>query len=511
MAFLPVVQRELLVASRKGSTFWSRTLSAGLLLALSAALFQAFNNNPALIGPRVLQTISVVVFLECMIAGVRYTSDCLSEEKREGTLGLLFLTNLSGLDVVLGKMIARSLSAIYNLLAVIPILALPVMIGGVTGHQVAALSTVLLVATILSLSAGAMISSRGLRERTVLIETVLFLILVAVVPRVLHDIRISKFYPFDVVGWLSPLHAFIEAGRGWVPAVTAACWTMLAMIAAFITYASWRIRRWHRDAEGLTRLDSEKRSRLNFDGSTQIRTARKYLLAQNPLLWLALRSRTSGSRVFSFALFVLLYGVFCRIAIEYHWSAGASFVLFGSYGVHALYKFMIVAETTRQLNEDRRNGALELLLSTPIPPPLFIRGQIQATARTWMPVAICLAVMNITWMTESSFQRELGFLIPCSIVLLLLDSYTLAWRALANALKGELYTRTVFRTFFQVIAPPLALIAIILAAVIGTPTSKETIQGIFVFWFIASAAFDIVLIRHSKTRLNRFRALASAI
>jgi len=91
VAFLPVVQRELLVASRKQTTFWSRTVSAGLLLAFSAALFKAYNTNRAMIGPRLLQFISVVVFLECMIAGVRYTSDCLSEEKREGTLGLLLV------------------------------------------------------------------------------------------------------------------------------------------------------------------------------------------------------------------------------------------------------------------------------------------------------------------------------------------------------------------------------------------------------------------------------------
>jgi hypothetical protein len=48
MSFLPVVQRVLLVAVRKSATFWSRTASAGLLLAFFAALFSAYSANPAI-------------------------------------------------------------------------------------------------------------------------------------------------------------------------------------------------------------------------------------------------------------------------------------------------------------------------------------------------------------------------------------------------------------------------------------------------------------------------------
>ena len=44
----------------------------------------------------------------CLLSGVWFTADCLSEEKREGTLGLLFLTDLKGYDVVLGKLVATS-------------------------------------------------------------------------------------------------------------------------------------------------------------------------------------------------------------------------------------------------------------------------------------------------------------------------------------------------------------------------------------------------------------------
>src|SRR5438094_2612698 len=68
----------------------------------------------------------------CLFPGVFLTADCLSEEKREGTLGLLFLTDLKGYDVVLGKLMATSLNAFYGLLAIFPLLALPLLLGGVS-------------------------------------------------------------------------------------------------------------------------------------------------------------------------------------------------------------------------------------------------------------------------------------------------------------------------------------------------------------------------------------------
>src|SRR5947209_10079973 len=83
----------------------------------------------ALILFRILTGASV---LYCLLSGVRSTADCLSEEKREGTLGLLFLTDLKGYDIVLGKLMATSLSGIYGVLAIVPVLAVPLLMGGIT-------------------------------------------------------------------------------------------------------------------------------------------------------------------------------------------------------------------------------------------------------------------------------------------------------------------------------------------------------------------------------------------
>src|SRR6266853_2631906 len=133
MTFLPIVGRELRVTARRRGTYWNRALSAlaAILIFGGALIFEA-QAPPKELGKHVFNILSGLFLLSSLAAGVRYTADCLSEEKREGTLGLLFLTDLQGYDVVLGKLAATSLNAIYRLVAILPVLPLPILLGGVT-------------------------------------------------------------------------------------------------------------------------------------------------------------------------------------------------------------------------------------------------------------------------------------------------------------------------------------------------------------------------------------------
>src|SRR5215207_11578411 len=105
MTFLPIVSRELRVASRRRSTYWSRSAAAATLVALGTWFFLMMRHEPAKETAYVLFGIltgSAVFY--CLFCGIRATADCLSMEKREGTLGLLFLTDLKGYYVVFRKL-----------------------------------------------------------------------------------------------------------------------------------------------------------------------------------------------------------------------------------------------------------------------------------------------------------------------------------------------------------------------------------------------------------------------
>src|SRR5436190_3632891 len=138
MTFLPIVARELRVASRKRSTYWVRTIAALAVLVLGAFFFlmlQRDQTTPHEIAQVLFGLLTGSAVLYSLFSGVGSTADSLSEEKREGTFGLLFLTDLKGYDVVLGKLAASSLNGIYGMMAVLPMMAIPLLMGGVSPAQ----------------------------------------------------------------------------------------------------------------------------------------------------------------------------------------------------------------------------------------------------------------------------------------------------------------------------------------------------------------------------------------
>src|SRR5215813_10520382 len=134
MTLLPIVGRELRVAARKRSTFWVRVTAAGVGLCIGAAclLLTTAIGSPQ-VGPALFGTLTWISIIVALSAGVFFTSDSLSEEKREGTLGFLFLTDLRGYDVVFGKLLATSLRGVFALLSIFPILAVTFVLGGIEG------------------------------------------------------------------------------------------------------------------------------------------------------------------------------------------------------------------------------------------------------------------------------------------------------------------------------------------------------------------------------------------
>src|SRR5438045_3028816 len=133
MTFLPIVGRELRTASRRRNTYWTRLFIA-LAGTIAGTWFYAlsFRFPPEWLAHHAFMGVSFLAMSYGLVSGRWFTADCLSGEKREGTLGLLFLTDLKGYDVVFGKLAATSLRGFYGLLAVLPVLAVPVLMGGVS-------------------------------------------------------------------------------------------------------------------------------------------------------------------------------------------------------------------------------------------------------------------------------------------------------------------------------------------------------------------------------------------
>jgi len=128
MTLLPIVERELRVASRRASTYWLRFFAALVILAVWLVLLVGTRPmSPAQLSQHIVTMLGSLTLGFCMLAGVFLTSDSVSSEKRHGTLGLLFLTDLRGFDIVLGKLVANSMHAFFGLLAAMPVLGVSLM------------------------------------------------------------------------------------------------------------------------------------------------------------------------------------------------------------------------------------------------------------------------------------------------------------------------------------------------------------------------------------------------
>src|SRR5205823_10766764 len=153
MNLLPLVVHEMRSAVRRPSAYRIRLSATGAAIGLSCfgLLIWSDSISAAALGHSLLEIFGWTAFVGSALAGLLLTSDCISRERREGTLGLLFLTDLRGRDVAFGKLAAKGIAPFYGLLAMFPCLAVCVIVGGVTAGEVGRLWVVPMYRLVLSL------------------------------------------------------------------------------------------------------------------------------------------------------------------------------------------------------------------------------------------------------------------------------------------------------------------------------------------------------------------------
>lgn len=170
----PVITRELRAQSRQPFTHALRLLGVGALI--TAGGWFVANNAIALnlnqnVGRDLFQFLHTALFFSICLLVPFSAADCISVERREGTLGLLFLTPLRARDIVAAKAFTHGLRALGLVLCVSPVFAIPLLLGGVTWQQVAVAVFVNLSAVCVTLGAAVIASSWNRRWMRSLLMT----------------------------------------------------------------------------------------------------------------------------------------------------------------------------------------------------------------------------------------------------------------------------------------------------------------------------------------------------
>jgi len=354
------------------------------------------------LGKSLYSILTSFIFGLCLLAGVLLTADCLSEEKREGTLGLLFLTDLRGYDVVLGKLMAMGLNAFYGLLAILPVTGLCLLLGGLTGGEFWRTNLALLNALFVSLAVGLCVSAFGRDSERVIGATLgLVLVLGAGLPLLVGLGGTLGMPPVvECCAWISPFTPFARAlepvylrqpDQYWLSLAASqlAGWFLLALASGILPY------RWQeRGAAQASHMPG--RSIWRGGGRSATRTGvRKELLQANPVLWLM----SSGANLHRLAwIIVAAWGLVVTLTMFF---APMQVGVFGLsvYGVRPfgfLLKCLVALQACRFFVEARRDGALEMLLCTPLTSWDLIRGQAIALRKSFLwPVLILLLVLLV--------------------------------------------------------------------------------------------------------------------
>src|SRR5881394_3704132 len=328
MTFLPVVERELRVAARRRVTYWTRLLFAIMCAGIvSLVLIFAWvaRGGTSGFGAGLFYSLTLIVLGFSALAGPFLTADCLSEEKREGTLGLLFLTDLKGYDVVLGKLLASSIPAIYGVLAVFPVLAITLTMGGVTAGEFWRMTLVFMNTLFFSLSAGMLVSSVCQQENRATTAAAGMILLVAVgLPLVEFALshagavgRFSVALPSPLTAWRL---AFDASHRVWGRSFWVSLLWTHGLSWSFLVFASVLLPRLWRQREGVMPRTTRP-SAKGEAGLIMRATKRSELLEMHPVHWL--NSRRNAWPWMTWAA-TLLTWVAILFPIGLFWGIGAS-------------------------------------------------------------------------------------------------------------------------------------------------------------------------------------------
>ena len=289
---------------------------------------------------------------------------------------------------------------------------------------------------------------------------------------------------------------------------------LLLLFACRVTPRSWQ----DKAAGGSSRGKGGRRRRWWRDGSLQWESAfRKRLLDQNAYLWLAARPPLRAA--FVSALCGAL-AAFCAVnilrvrgmAVDLAWEAFLGFAVL----LNVALKLWITAEAPRQLASDKKSGAFELLLSTPLTIAEILRGQALALRRQFLKTVVLAALVEVaaTLLIERlDTANRCVFL--AGILMFVIDATALAWVGMLAGLTSRSHGRATVKTGACVLALPWLIWGAI-----------ELLMFIFGFLFVRSywrpnrwvglgcwlgvgILVDVVLIWRARRELNaNFRRLA---
>lgn len=425
MILLPVIERELRASARQSFTYLLRVLGA-LALLLVICWFGLRGELGPDCGGDLFRALHGTIFFAIWLLAPLLTADCISRERREGTLPLLFLTPLKPPSIVWAKSAAHGLRALSLWLAVVPVLAICLVAGGLGWTEIVISVLVNFSAICMAMAAGLVASAFSrIWTRALAVAMLLafgfFLAYLSLIPLCVEMAGGSSIsdeispgvglsLALNVGGaWQSRWGTMFSLGFG--PALLLKAFELFAAISfgtvvLVVRFAAWRVKRTWQERPASARMEWLKR-RL-FSPTVFAQVLRRWLrweLQRNPIGWLERRSWSGRLVVWSWlAVVICIYS-----------SLFANFPFY-SRGFHQLQTVLawllagsIAVSAAGSFRRERETGVLELLLVAPLREWQIIGGRIRGL---WGQFSPSIILLSVVWVYCASFLAEESEWVP---------------------------------------------------------------------------------------------------
>jgi ABC-type transport system involved in multi-copper enzyme maturation permease subunit len=421
--FGPVFAAECLTTSRRWQVYAGRALLVGSLVCalvliwlaeIGARGFMSVQDySPAIVATLGIVLVDTIIAVELVLAIVvvpAVTAGAICQDKMQGGLTLMMVTDLSDAEIVLGKLASRLVTVVGVVACGLPVLAIMTALGGVDPLAIVSGSMVIVAMAVLGVSLSLTFSVWATKP---------------------HEALMATYATYAV--WLLALLAWLETfNRAWVPDVlyvTNPFWLLfrsrwsngaapilasagfligaLLVSALLAAISTWRIRavtlrqaaRPARRERTLVRWFRHRGASLDFD----------------PILWLEMHRRQPsswGRAIWRLYAVVSTMFVVLAIVVNRNIAAGVSGFMV-SIGL-----LMISVTSATSLAEERAHGSLDLLLTTPLSARAIISGKWRGTFRAVKRLAVLPGVLAFfTALTFGRVAAVFGALLIVALVL----------------------------------------------------------------------------------------------
>jgi len=476
----PVITRELRAQARQPFTHWLRVLGLLAVLGAAGAFILESGLTPGS-GGRLFAFLHGTLLLSVWVLVPMSVADCLSQERREGTLGLLLLTPLRPWDIVLAKAAAYALRAFTLWLVVLPVMALAFLQGGVGWREALLSISINFNSLCMAIGVGVLASSyckQWLRA----LSLAAFLSglaggLVAGFKILTAFLITLKFRPAPISSFPS-LDQFL--GEAWMHFTDArATWSqmfngfgmragyiwalMLGEVVSGLVIFSLSLgllwlaarnirRRWRDEPPSVRAQQMEKVFCEPVIGVAFLHGWMRRKLARNPIGWLEQR-RWSG-RLVTWSWFAIIISVQSAVLTDrnFIWYGG------GAQRVMAwLLAASMAASAAGSFRRERETGVLELLLVSPLTTGQIIGGRLRGLWGQFLPSIVTLLGIWLYFETlrvrgEGDFVSVWFFLISFAVVPVI---------GLYFSVRGKNFISAFLLTLLFVFAVPLGFVLLV--------------------------------------------------